>query len=92
ELRPESPSQKPRWSAPDGRFASELSARVGKATGIAPDVEEFRWSGANSEVQRRLAGKLLLNRIEQLEEAGDGYHLIGHSHGGSVIWHALTAS
>lgn len=92
EPRPENPSQRPRWSAPDGRFAGELSARVTSAAGVVPEVEEFRWSGANSEVQRRLAGKLLLNRIEQLEKEGGSYHLIGHSHGGSVIWHALTAS
>ena len=25
----------------------------------------------------------------ELEAEGRGYHLIGHSHGGSVIWHTL---
>jgi hypothetical protein len=27
-----------------------------------------------------------------MEESGQRYHLVGHSHGGSVIWHALTLS
>ncbi|QCI66851.1 hypothetical protein [Phreatobacter stygius] len=86
------PSQNARWWQRGGPFATGLAGAVQAAIGNAPDVEEFRWSGANSEVQRRLAGKLLLNRLVQLEGAGRPYHLIGHSHGGSVIWHALTAS
>src|SRR5206468_1151122 len=34
------------------------------------------------------------DRLSQLENdpAEPGYHLIGHSHGGSVLWHALRTS
>ncbi len=53
-----------------------------------PD-EVFHWSGENSERARIKAALELLERLKQLESEGRGYHLIGHSHGGSVIWHAL---
>jgi ankyrin repeat protein len=51
----------------------------------------FHWSGDNSEAARRRAGARLLKRLEDYEgEKGQPYHLIGHSHGGSVVWHALV--
>jgi hypothetical protein len=49
----------------------------------------FHWSGANWEEDRRLAGAKLLARLRQLDDSNTGYHLIGHSHGGSVILAAL---
>jgi pimeloyl-ACP methyl ester carboxylesterase len=54
-----------------------------------PDPTIFHWSGKNSETERRRAGRLLAQVIEKLEKKGEPYALIGHSHGGSVIWHAL---
>ena len=51
--------------------------------------EAFIWSGANSESARREAGHKLCDRLIEIESEGVGVHLIGHSHGGSVIWHAL---
>ncbi len=49
----------------------------------------FHWSGHNSEQARRNAGRDLLRRLLAYEDAGQSYHLVAHSHGGSVIWHAL---
>ena len=59
----------------------------------------FAWSGLNNENERRKAGKRLYEGLLALEkenaasvarkEPPVGYHLIGHSHGGSVIWDAL---
>ena len=59
----------------------------------------FAWSGLNSESERRIAGRRLFVGLMELERtnrariASGGeprnYHLIGHSHGGSVIWNAL---
>jgi hypothetical protein len=34
-----------------------------------------------------LGGEALVKRLATLDELGVAYHLIGHSHGGSVIWH-----
>jgi pimeloyl-ACP methyl ester carboxylesterase len=50
----------------------------------------FSWSGRNSEADRREAGSRLLEGLRRLEADGQpSYHLIGHSYGGAVIWHAL---
>jgi hypothetical protein len=51
--------------------------------------DHFWWSGANSEQDRREAGARLHKAISRMAERGVGVHLIGHSHGGSVIRHAL---
>lgn len=53
-------------------------------------VEPFHWGeGPNSELARRKAGTQLLKRLRTYERHGQDYYLIGHSHGGSVIYHAL---
>jgi hypothetical protein len=54
--------------------------------------ELFHWSGENSERARLKAGSDLLAYLQKLESQGIRYHLVGHSHGGSVIWHALRMS
>lgn len=53
------------------------------------EAESFVWSGANSEADRRKYAKKLTSRLDELEEQQVPYHIIGHSHGGSLIWHAL---
>ena len=50
------------------------------------------WDGANSETSRRAAGKDLYQKMQVLEERGEPYSVIGHSHGGSVISAALMES
>lgn len=47
------------------------------------------WSGANSERARREAGRDLLKLMQQHEDRGEPYAIIGHSHGGSVVAKAL---
>lgn len=54
--------------------------------------EVFHWSGENSERERIKAADDLLDYLRKLEGEGTHYHLVGHSHGGSVIWHALRQS
>jgi hypothetical protein len=49
----------------------------------------FHWSGANTESARQLAATVLSAHISSLERESATYHLVGHSHGGSVIWMAL---
>lgn len=54
-----------------------------------PSLEAFEWSGLNSERARRAAAVELLRLIEHRSRQGQPLHLIGHSHGGSVIAEAL---
>lgn len=49
----------------------------------------FRWSGENNERARSKAAARLLEFLKPYEQSGKKYHLVGHSHGGSVIWSAL---
>jgi hypothetical protein len=48
----------------------------------------FHWSGKNKESDRLKAAKAVLARLDALRGWG-GVHLIGHSHGGLVVWRAL---
>lgn len=66
-----------------------LRQRLPKGVQLTEPDEVFHWSGENSERARIKAGIELLAKLKALEAQGRGYHLIGHSHGGSVIWHTL---
>ncbi len=67
----------------------ELKKRLPPGVSLASEGELFRWSGENAERARSKAAVRLLDHIKASEESGRPYHLIGHSHGGSVIWAAL---
>ena len=73
---------------------SPFQRRLCDWIGIDPArFEPFHWGdGPNSELERRKAGEALLKRLRELEAAGEDYVLLGHSHGGSVIHHALLAA
>ena len=55
-------------------------------------VKLFHWSGENSQSGRLAASTRLLAWLIELERQKRRYHLVGHSHGGSVIWEALVTS
>jgi hypothetical protein len=86
------------WFRRDSIFCKTLNSQL-KQRGstaecwshLASGHEEFRWSGANSELERRLAGWYLLDALVRLELRSDvaGYHIISHSHGGNVVISAL---
>jgi hypothetical protein len=78
-----------RWWQNGSTVSAELKSRLPDHV-LSPESHEvFLWSGENSERARIMASRKLLARLEALEEREQGYHLVGHSHGGSVIWHAL---
>jgi hypothetical protein len=59
----------------------------------ASDGYVFHWGdGPNSERERRQAGRELFEWLQNFEDKGHQYHVIAHSHGGSVVWHALIES
>ncbi|MEV4620571.1 alpha/beta fold hydrolase [Asanoa sp. NPDC049573] len=55
-------------------------------------IRLFTWDGDNSQISRLHAANRLLAFLLELERQGHTYHLVGHSHGGSVIWEALVSA
>lgn len=84
----------PKWWETESAYARDLQERLGPdfEVGASGQSAPFKWNGANSEKDRRRAGRELASRLQKLERDGRRYHLVGHSHGGSVIWHALWQS
>ena len=81
------------WWQSEATLALQLIEKLGKGTAVEP----FPWkdkerTGPNRESERKIAGRQLFKELSGLEEKGIPYHLVGHSHGGSVIWHALKES
>ena len=74
------------WHTLDKQFPDELRLAADRKT------EVFCWTGDNSERDSRAGGHALFKHLQSLEHKGIAYHLIGHSHGGSVIWHCLQES
>jgi hypothetical protein len=78
------------WWQRGSYFSVDLERLVGRSVSC-PEGQIFRWSGANSERARRQAAlDLLAEWLLAFEREGRPYHLVGHSHGGSVIWEALV--
>ncbi|MFZ1991265.1 MAG: hypothetical protein WAW96_16015 [Alphaproteobacteria bacterium] len=77
-----------KWWQPGSPFERELLPYLG-IDELDAHFEPFIWSGANLESHRRKAAKELLSRLKDHEAARNTYHIIGHSHGGSVINEAM---
>jgi hypothetical protein len=78
-----------KWWQAGSEAAVELQSRLPRGVRVAENSEVFHWSGENSERARSKAALQLLDRLHELEGQSREYHLVGHSHGGSVIWNAL---
>ena len=78
-----------RWWQHGSATWEALKSKLPHATRLPKTGEFFHWCGENHERARIKASHELFGRLRQLESSGQGYHLIGHSHGGSVIWGAL---
>ncbi len=76
------------WWAAGSAFEHEMKSHVTGVDGPA-HVERYLWSGTNSEIERRAAGRALYDRLLTYEARREPYCVIGHSHGGSVIAEAL---
>lgn len=79
------------WWQIGSDFQQDLEVQLGSRATCFPKV--YHWSGKNSERERRIAGRILYEDwLLPLEHHQCSYHLIGHSHGGSVVWSALCES
>lgn len=81
-----------RWWQKGSAFQKRLSELVTSADGSSLEFRPFHWSGRNSETDRREAGRQLARKLREIEKEGRPYHVIGHSHGGSVAYLALIAT
>lgn len=79
------------WWQAGSACEQELRQLVGAQDGELTFVP-FRWSGENSERERRKAGAELFALLRDLESRNETYCIVGHSHGGSVIAAALLES
>jgi hypothetical protein len=72
------------------QLGSKFSRLIRKELqGLAiPSEEAFHWTGENSDIFRVFDSALLLERLRRENEKGP-FHVIAHSHGGLVLWHAL---
>ncbi|GAB3850331.1 hypothetical protein GCM10027610_075120 [Dactylosporangium cerinum] len=80
------------WWQRDSDYCRWLRANLPPGAALPDDVQVFRWTGHNSQVRRLEAANRLLALMIELEAQGRGYHLVGHSHGGSLIWEALISA
>jgi hypothetical protein len=81
----------PQWWEKGSALEADLKSMVaGQSTPL--EIVPFSWSGHNSELERRKAGADLLKVLRGLEQKGEPYCVVGHSHGGSVIAAALLDS
>ena len=81
------------WWQKKSAFWSHLEEKLAGHATLESDRQQFHWQNdANSDSARLEAAQLLLDYLDPLENSGTPYHLVGHSHGGSVIWEALKLS
>jgi hypothetical protein len=75
-------------------FQTELGQRIDIDTNSGSgEILPLHWDiGPNSEKFRREAGVKLFECLKLLEDAGADYCVVGHSHGGSVLYKALLQS
>lgn len=83
------------WWGPESTFSRMLAETLRDARqSLQIEIEKFRWGGDNSETVRRAMAARLLEELRSFERDAPSraYHLVAHSHGGLVIWHALLRS
>jgi hypothetical protein len=77
------------WWQLDGSIAKSIARHRVLVQHFKSPEKCFHWSGQNSLHSREQASEELFDFLQEFEVSKTPYHLIGHSHGGSVIWAML---
>ena len=71
------------WANLESYFAKKLHTKLNKSKKF--EIVNFSWNGNNSLYHRQIASVDLRRLINKEYKDYDNIHLIGHSHGGSII-------
>ncbi|MBK7809551.1 MAG: hypothetical protein IPJ51_25200 [Saprospiraceae bacterium] len=82
-------STKEGWASLEGGFLAKIHKALYELTGKLYYLYAFEWSGTNSLYARQSASVRLMEMLKRLGETHESIHLIGHSHGGTIIQYAL---
>lgn len=74
------------WQIGEDGLVQALNARLSDRALVG---KPFHWSGGINESERQNAAERLAKQILTSEKENRKYHLVGHSHGGNVVWQAL---
>lgn len=93
---PDTPPPAAQWWQEGSDFDKSLRSIVDAAPGPEGpkplEIKRFEWSGENSEIERRKAGNRLYQSLKEIDQRGEPFCVVGHSHGGSVVAWALLDS
>jgi hypothetical protein len=92
-----------KWWEKDSPWSDALQNDIHNAaerlgSRVSVEIAPLQWPepglgpGPNLETERRRGGEAILKAMEESEKAGQKYHIVAHSHGGSAVWHALIAA
>ena len=82
-------STKTGWASLENGFLAKIHKALYNLTGQLYFIYSFEWSGSNSLYARQSASVRLMQMLKELSESHSSLHLIGHSHGGTIIQYAL---
>lgn len=77
------------WTSKENYFHLHLNREFHRLTGKKLYFLTFSWSGSNSLYERQSAATDLIDYINEIHAEHKRIHLLGHSHGGTVIQFAL---
>lgn len=81
------------WWQNGSAFYNYIKSNLGKQYSVnCSNNKAFHWSGENTMLARRQGAQKLMKLLAGYDAKGEGYHLVGHSHGGSLIWTAISMS
>lgn len=77
------------WWQKGSDFYENLARQLPDHIRIVEPGEIFRWGGENNQLHRMAAARKLKDFVQTYEDQNIPYHIVAHSHGGSVAWYMI---